>query len=77
MKVLLDENLPHDLRHLLAPPHDVVTVAYLGWSGMKNGVLMRRAADGGSHLIEYAVTHIGRLTRSSLPANAFSASIAL
>jgi len=29
MKLLLDENLPHDLRHFL-PGHEVVTVAYLG-----------------------------------------------
>lgn len=46
MKVLLDENLPHELRHLLVG-HDVATVTYQGWSGLKNGVLMRTAADGG------------------------------
>ena len=47
MKVLLDENLPHDLRKLL-PGHDVFTVAYLGWAGVKNGELLRRAAADGS-----------------------------
>jgi hypothetical protein len=46
MKVLLDENLPHDLRKLL-PGHDVFTVAYLGWAGVKNGELLRRAAADG------------------------------
>jgi predicted nuclease of predicted toxin-antitoxin system len=34
MKILLDENLPHELRRLL-PGHDAFTVAYLGWSGTK------------------------------------------
>ncbi len=33
MKVLLDENLPHDLRHFL-PGHEVFTVAYRGWAGL-------------------------------------------
>ena len=46
MKVLLDENLPHELRKLLVG-HDVVTVAYLGWAGLKNGELLRRAAGQG------------------------------
>ena len=43
MKVLLDENLPHELRQLI-PGHDVFTVQYLGWSGMKNGALLLQAA---------------------------------
>ena len=46
MKILLDENLPHDLRHFLAG-HEVFTVAYLGWHGTQNGALMRRAAADG------------------------------
>lgn len=46
MKILLDENLPHGLRqHLVG--HDAFTVSYLGWSGTKNGELIRRAADDG------------------------------
>ena len=44
MKILLDENLPHDLRHEL-PGHDVFTVAYMGWSGVENGALLKAAAD--------------------------------
>ena len=43
MRVLLDENLPHDLGSVLAE-HEVVTVQGLGWSGLKNGELLRRAA---------------------------------
>jgi hypothetical protein len=46
MKVLLDENLPHELRrHLVG--HDVFTVAYLGWAGTTNGALLQHAADEG------------------------------
>jgi hypothetical protein len=43
VRVLLDENLPHDLAQAL-PEHEVVTVQGLGWSGLKNGELLRRAA---------------------------------
>jgi len=43
---LLDENLDHALRKLLGP-HDVATVTYLGWAGLKNGELLRAAEDAG------------------------------
>lgn len=43
MRVLLDENLPRDLAAALSP-HRAETVAGLGWSGIKNGELLRRAA---------------------------------
>lgn len=46
MRVLLDENLDHALRQLLAP-HDVATVTYMGWAGLENGELMQVAEDGG------------------------------
>ena len=46
MKVLLDENLDHALRHLLGP-HEVVTVAYMGWASLKNGELLRTAEENG------------------------------
>ena len=42
MKVLLDENLDHALRLLLGQ-HEVVTAAYMGWAGLKNGELLRAA----------------------------------
>jgi predicted nuclease of predicted toxin-antitoxin system len=46
MKILLDENLPHRLRHAF-PSHEVMTVAYMGWAGVKNGELLKLAeADG-------------------------------
>ena len=43
MRVLFDENLPHDLVSELGG-HEVVTVQGLGWAGIKNGELLRRAA---------------------------------
>lgn len=52
MKVLLDENIPHKLRKSLGH-HDVVTVLYMGWSGLKNGNLLRVAEEAG---IEIFVT---------------------
>lgn len=46
MRVLLDENLDHALRHLLGP-HEVVTVAFMGWASLKNGELLRTAEQSG------------------------------
>jgi predicted nuclease of predicted toxin-antitoxin system len=46
MKLLLDENLPHQLRHEL-PGHDCFTVAYMGWAGIENGELLALAASDG------------------------------
>ena len=42
MRVLLDENLPHDL---IAPlsKHAVSTVQGMGWAGVENGELLRNA----------------------------------
>lgn len=39
--ILLDENLPQPLRHQLVE-HDVKTVGYMGWSGIRNGDLIKR-----------------------------------
>ena len=46
MRVLLDENLDHRLRKYLGE-HDVVTVSYMGWIGLKNGELLRMAEENG------------------------------
>ena len=43
MRVLLDENVPVNLAPEL-PDHQVETVIGLGWEGVKNGELLRRAA---------------------------------
>lgn len=45
MRVLLDENLPHQLRELFANNIEVVTVRYRGWQGKENGELLRIAAN--------------------------------
>jgi len=42
MRLLLDENFPTDFAKFLVG-YDVVTVHSLGWSGVKNGELLRRA----------------------------------
>jgi predicted nuclease of predicted toxin-antitoxin system len=42
VKVLLDENLPHRLRHIFSN-HEVMTVAYMGWAGVRNGELLKLA----------------------------------
>jgi hypothetical protein len=46
MRLLLDENLPHPLRHEISG-HDCRTVAYMGWAGIENGELLKRAASAG------------------------------
>ena len=66
MRVLLDENVPHDLVAALVG-HDVVTVQGMGWSGTLNGELLRRASGS----IEAFVTMDRKLERqhdvSALP----------
>src|SRR4051794_30574049 len=46
MKLLLDENLSHRLRPLILG-HEVFSVKYLGWRGIRNGALIERAATEG------------------------------
>jgi hypothetical protein len=43
VRVLLDENLPHDLIAALVG-HSVSTVQGLGWAGTENGALLKRAS---------------------------------
>ena len=42
MRVLRDENIPHDLIAALVG-HEVVNVQGLGWAGTTNGELLKRA----------------------------------
>lgn len=44
MRVLLDENIPVELAPLFVD-HRVDSVVGLGWTGVKNGELLRRAGD--------------------------------
>ena len=46
MRILLDECVDVHLRHEL-PGHEVETVTHMGWAGVKNGKLLRRAAESG------------------------------
>jgi hypothetical protein len=46
MKVLLDENLPHQLRFEIQG-HEVFTTAFMKWSGFENGNLLKVASDAG------------------------------
>lgn len=46
MKVLLDEMLPVGVAQFL-PLHDVATVRAAGFTGLKNGELLRRAVAAG------------------------------
>lgn len=46
MKLLLDENLPSRLK-LQFKSHDVYSVYDMGWSGMKNGNLLREMQKNG------------------------------
>ena len=44
MRILLDENVPHALRHEF-PEHDVRTARYMGWDSKQNGELLALARD--------------------------------
>ena len=48
MRVLLDNNMPHELRHHFGEPGgaarvDVMTAKYRGWDTLRNGQLLREA----------------------------------
>jgi predicted nuclease of predicted toxin-antitoxin system len=43
VRVLLDENLPRRLAPYLAGDHDIQTVQSKGWTGKRNGELLRLA----------------------------------
>jgi len=50
MRILLDESLPIELR-LDITGHDVRDVTGMGWSGLKNGELLARAATSFDALV--------------------------
>ena len=58
MKILLDESGPQKLR-LLIQRHAVVTVWFQGWSGLKNGALLRAAEEEDFDLFITADQEIG------------------
>lgn len=50
MQILLDECVPRRLRRGL-PGHDVETVTQMGWSGKKNGELLKLAVAQGFEVL--------------------------
>ena len=50
MRVMLDDCVPVRLKRWL-PEHEVVTVTEVGWSGIKNGRLLRLLVDGGYEVL--------------------------
>ena len=50
MRLLLDECVPRQLKRHFAE-YDVQTVQELGWSGLKNGALLLRAAESFQALV--------------------------
>ena len=50
MLVLLDEQLPRHLAREI-DGHNVSTVQQRGWAGLKNGELLRVAADAGFEVL--------------------------
>lgn len=45
MKILLDHNIPHDLRSLFPEKHHVYTAHFLGWEDYENGELLTAALE--------------------------------
>jgi predicted nuclease of predicted toxin-antitoxin system len=50
MRILFDENLNWRLRRDL-PNHIIATVQSQGWTGIKNGLLLRKAIDSGFEVL--------------------------
>jgi hypothetical protein len=57
MQVLLDEWVAHRLR-LQIVDHEVTTIQYRGWGGLRNGELLRRMQEAG---IDVLMTRDGNL----------------
>ena len=51
MKIVLDESVPQKLRLLLEGRNTVVTAAFQGWSGLKNGELLHAAEQAAVDLL--------------------------
>ena len=51
MKLLLDESIPRQLDSLFPDSFEIQTVQRMGWTGSKNGDLLRLAADYGFHAL--------------------------
>jgi predicted nuclease of predicted toxin-antitoxin system len=68
LKILLDENLDWRLRRSL-PGHEVQSVPLIGWAGVKNGELLRRAEAAGFQFLitmDAGISHQQNLANSKL-----------
>ena len=68
MLVLLDEQLPRHLAREIGG-HNVSTVQQRGWAGLKNGELLRVAADAGFEVLVTADRNL-QISAKSLPVSA-------
>ena len=50
MRILLDENLDWRLRREL-PAHEVESIVQLGWAGIENGALLKKAVEARFELL--------------------------
>jgi hypothetical protein len=66
VRVLLDEQVPVGLAALLAG-HDARTVVGMGWSGVKNGELLKRAASAFDAFVTMDRNLQNRQNLASLP----------
>jgi hypothetical protein len=57
VKVVLDENVPHDLRLFLAH-HETFTVFHMRWGGVKNGKLLEAAERAGFDVLITGTRHL-------------------
>ncbi len=48
--MLLDENVPHQLRPFLQQ-HEAITALYAGFAGLKNGALLQAATEAGFQVL--------------------------
>ena len=46
MKILFDQNMPHNLKRFLAH-HEVIVTPQLGWEELENGALLKAAEEHG------------------------------
>ena len=65
-RVLLDENLPTRLR-LWLPSVEAVSVEFMGWKGVRNGDLIRRAQAGGFAVMVTADRPLARTRQAWSP----------
>lgn len=65
-RVLLDENIATDLR-LCLPSVEAITAEYMGWKGVRNGDLVRRARAEGFEVLVTADRPLARSPRAWSP----------